>query len=245
MPWIQKTVDCGNVKFVKRYFSTRYGTKGQIFRSTSGGVTSDAQERVNDKNKIERFSILANANFNEDDYFLTFTYKRELRPASVDEAREQWTKLLRKLRTLYKRNDSELKYLWCLEYKKTAYHFHLLCNNEINNKHFQKLWQYGTVKTINLDNRAFHTVGEYMMKEQFIKEEKTKTNRCYGSSKNLYRPEPDIEVLENPNWDENPAAEPGYILDDESLENGEIVIMDINACFRFQAYRLLKEKIQV
>lgn len=242
MPWIEKTVDCGSVKFVKKYFSTRYGTKGQVFRSNSGGETSAAQERVNDKNKVERFSILANANFVEDDYFLTFTYKRENRPESVETAKVQWTKFLRKLRTHYKRSGTELKYLWCLEYKNAVFHFHLLCNNtDINAKIFRKLWNYGNVHIETLDNRNYHSVGEYMMKEQYLdKPERTKSRRCYGSSKNLYRPEADIKILEADDWKEQPTAEEGYIIDDESVENGVITVEEIGVDFRFQAYRELR-----
>lgn len=244
MPWIEKTVDCGNVKFVKRYFSTRYGTKGQVFRNGAVGTTSEAQERINDKNKIERFNILSNANFYEGDYFLTFTYKRENRPDSLETAKDQWTKLLRKLRALYKKNGTALKYLWCLEYKNNVYHFHMLCNNDnINSKEFQRLWKYGSINIKCLDDRAYNTVGEYMMKEQFTKEEKTKPSRCYGSSKNLYKPEPQIKILNNGEWDETPVADAGYTLDDDSLENGEIYIEDIDVSFRYQAYRLLKQKI--
>lgn len=244
MPWIEKTVDTGKVVFVKRYWSSRYGTSKQVYRSASEGKTSESQEKVNDKLKVERFSILVNSNFGEGDYFLTFTYARDKRPKTLDEAREQWTKFLRKLRTLYKKNDQELKYCWCYEYKYVAGHFHLVCNNpDINSKHITKLWQYGIIHTKNLDDRAFHSVGEYMMKEQYIKDEKTKTRRCYGSSKNLYRPEPNYVVIPGPDWNENPNDMPGYELDETSLENGEIYIQDINATFRYQSYRMLKQKM--
>ena len=153
--------------------------------------------------------ILANSNFSEGDYFVTFTYKRENRPASVDEARKQWNKVLRRLRTAYKKQGAEFKYLWCLEHKKYAYHFHLLCNNEINSKCFVAAWDFGKVNTETLDNREYHTVGEYMMKEQYIKDEgnTTKTERCYGSSRNLVRPEADITVLESGDWNDVPDIE--------------------------------------
>lgn len=63
MPYVQKVVDCGETVFVKNYFATRYNTKGQIYRSKNENRTTAAQETVNDRNKVERFSILANTNF--------------------------------------------------------------------------------------------------------------------------------------------------------------------------------------
>ncbi|MBR4543532.1 MAG: hypothetical protein IKO53_04900 [Lachnospiraceae bacterium] len=241
MPWLEKIVDCGNVKFVKRYFSSRYGQNRQYYRSSAENTTTEAQEKINDKIKVERFSILANANFVEDDYFLTFTYRRENRPASVEEAKDQWTKFLRKLRAQYKKEGAELKYLWCLEYKNAVYHFHMLCNNAVNSKVFRKLWDFGSVHIENLDGRDYHSVGEYMMKEQYLdKPEKTKSRRCYGSSKNLYRPEPEIKVLDGDNWNEQPEPDAGYQIDNESVENGFITIEDIGVDFRYQFYREIK-----
>lgn len=240
MPYMQKVVNCGNVLFVKKYFATRHNKKGQIIRRANENKTSAAQETVNDRNKIERFAILANSNFSEGDYFVTFTYKRENRPASVDEARKQWNKVLRRLRTAYKKQGAEFKYLWCLEHKKYAYHFHLLCNNEINSKCFAAAWDFGKVNTETLDNREYHTLGEYMMKEQYIKDEgnTTKTERCYGSSRNLVRPEADITVLESGDWNDVPEIDEGFVLIDDSLSNDEVTIEDINFTYRCQRYML-------
>lgn len=236
MPYVQKVVDCGKVRFVKRYFATRHGTKGQVFRSSNENKTSAAQESVNDRNKIERFAILANANFDTGDYFVTFTYERGRRPKSVDEAREQWNKILRRLRNGYKKQGTEIKYLWCLEHKKYAYHFHLLCNNEVNSALFSSAWEYGGVNVKNLDTREYHTVGEYMMKEQYIKEEKTKTQRCYGSSRNLIRPEAEITILEGDNWKENPEVDKYYTIEEGSLHNDEVVIEGLDFSYRYQSY---------
>ena len=238
MPYVKKTVSCGKVKFVKKYFASKHSQKKQEFRSTKSGKTSEAQEKINDKNKVERFSILANANFTTDDYFVTFTYKRENRPNSLDEARQEWNKVLRRLRIAYKKECEELKYLWCLEHKKYAWHFHLLANNAVNSKVFRSAWDFGKVHIENLDNREYHSVGEYMMKEQYIHEDdrKTKVQRCYGSSRNLFRPEAEVELLEDSNWAETPTEEEEWVLVEDSVDNGEVVIEGIDATFRYQSY---------
>lgn len=243
MPYVQKVVDCGETVFVKNYFATRYNTKGQIYRSRNENRTTAAQETVNDRNKVERFSILANTNFSEGDYFVTFTYRRENRPSDVAEARKQWNKVLRRLRNGYKKQDSEIKYLWCLEHKKYAYHFHLLCNNEVNSKLFSSAWEYGKVNVQNLDNRAYHTVGEYMMKEQFIKEDgaSTKVERCYGSSRNLVRPEPEIKLLDNYDFEKYPKVDEEFEIVEDSLNDGEVTIEELNFTYKCQSYVLRRK----
>lgn len=130
--------------------------------------------------------------------------------------------------------DEELKYLWCLEHKKYAWHFHLLANNAVNSKVFRSAWDFGKVHIENLDDREYHSVGEYMMKEQYIHEDdrKTKVQRCYGSSRNLYRPEAEIELLADNNWSETPTEEDGWMLVEDSVDNGEVVIEGIDATFR-------------
>ena len=78
MPYMQKVVNCGNVLFVKKYFATRHNKKGQIIRRANENKTSAAPETVNDRNKIERFAILANTNFSEGDYFVILHTKEKI-----------------------------------------------------------------------------------------------------------------------------------------------------------------------
>jgi hypothetical protein len=106
-------------------------------------------------------------------------------------------------------------------------------------------WEYGNPHIEILDNREFHTVGEYFVKCVYDMEaEKYIPKGKIGSSRgNLYKPEPKIEVLDGPTWDDIPDEEEGYDLDYDSIENGYIEIVENRLTFRFQSYRLMKEKI--
>lgn len=244
MPYVEKVVDCGNVKFVKRYFASRHAKSKQIYRSSSCNKTSFAQERINNKNKIERFSILANANFGESDYIFTLTYAVKNRPDTVETAKKQFTKVMRKIRKHYHNAGLEFKYLWCLEHKKKAYHFHLLCNNDgMNPAIFGKVWEYGKVDTLVMDDREYHSIGEYMMKELWVTTDESDKDptRCYGSSRNLIRPEPVITILDNDDWSDSPEVEEGYAIVDDIVENGEVEIESIGFTYRFQQYCLRKK----
>lgn len=91
MPWIKKEYDCGNCVMVVKCFASRYGSKGQILHITdSNNKTSEKQQAVNDRNAMMRYSVYANANFKEGDYYATYTFKRGLLPATKKECEKIW-----------------------------------------------------------------------------------------------------------------------------------------------------------
>lgn len=241
MAWLMKEYDCGKCKIVKKGFASRYGAKKQILNITN--KTTQLQQSINDRNAMFRYSILANANFNEGDYFITFTFKRGKLPESIEECKEIWKKYRRKLRALYKKKGVELKYIYSFEYKECRPHFHILFNNGgVNASEFPK-WEYGTPHIEMLDDREYHTIGEYFCKVVYDDEKingKIKYKGDLSCSRNLYRPEPDITVLESDNWDETPEAEDGYEIDYDSIVNGYVEVIESQLQFRYQSYRMIK-----
>lgn len=240
MPWIKKEYDCGNCVMIIKCFSSRYGSKGQVLHITSSNnKTSDKQQAVNDRNAMLRYSVLANANFKEGDYFITCTFKRGLLPATKDECKTIWKKYRRKLRAFYKKQGKELKYIYVFEYEGVRPHFHILINNDdINLKDLPK-WEYGTPHIEILDNRDYHTIGEYFVKVSY--DEASKKGEL-GSSRNLYRPEPKTTILQSANWSSTPKARAGYYIDTASLENGYIEVKQNGFIFRYQSYRMIKQE---
>nr|DAP59364.1 MAG TPA: protein of unknown function DUF1424 [Caudoviricetes sp.] len=248
MPWIKKEYDCGNMKFVERKYASRYGAKKEvahIIKKEAENKTTEIQQWVNDRNAMKRFAILANANFKEDDYFITYTFRRGTIPPSVRECKKLWAKFRRKMRKVYKKAGIDFKYLYVFEHEGVRPHFHMLFNNDgINIKDMPK-WEYGTPKIIPLDNREYHTIGEYFVKCVYDMEKgEYRPKGEIGSSRgNLFRPEPTITVLEGPDWNDIPEEEEGYEIDYDSLENGYIEVVENRLSFRYQSYRLMKQKI--
>ena len=242
MPWIKKEYDCGNCVMVVKCFASRYGSKGQILHITdSNNKTSEKQQAVNDRNAMMRYSVLANANFKEGDYYATYTFKRGLLPATIGECEEIWKKYRRKLRDFYKKQGKELKYLFVFEYDGVRPHFHMLFNNDdINLKDLPK-WEYGNPDIKLLDNREYHTIGEYFVKVCYEDEESPKKGKI-GSSRNLYRPDPKITVLRSSNWSKTPKARTGYYIDTESIRNGYIEVIENGFIFRYQSYRMIRQE---
>lgn len=240
MPWIKKEYDCGKCITVIKCFASRYGSKGQILHITSSNnKTTDKQQAVNDRNAMLRYSVLANANFNEGDYYITCTFKKGALPATKDECKKLWQQYRRKLRAYYKKQGKELKYIYVFEYEGVRPHFHILINNDdINLKELPK-WEYGTPHIEILDNRAYHTIGEYFVKVSY---DEGRRKGELGSSRNLYRPQPKITTLLTPSWSSRPTAKQGYYIDLESVENGYTEVLQNGFIFRYQSYRMIKKE---
>lgn len=239
MPWIKKEYDCGNSITVIKCFASRYGSKGQLLHITnSNNKTSDKQQAVNDKNAMLRYSLLANANFKEGDYYITYTFKKDLLP-SVEDCWKIWKQYRRKLRAYYKKQGKQLKYIYVFEYEGVRPHFHILINNDDINIADLPKWEYGTPHYEILDNRKYHTIGEYFVKVSY---DETRKKGELGSSRNLYRPQAKVTILKSSNWSKTPKAKEGYYIDTESVKNGYIEIIQNGFIFRYQTYRMIKKE---
>lgn len=241
MPWIKKEYRIKNVVYVERTFSTRYG-KGWICRSPNKNKTPEKVARVNDRRQIKYMELLANENFGQGDYWVTYTFRRNCRPACLADCKEIWRKYLRKMRDTYKKAGKSLKYMWRIEYENCATHIHILFNNELNFKELP-FWEYGNPKIKILDDRLWHSIGEYLAKDSHIKNgAEASTKKVMGTSRNLIRPQPKVTVLVSGRWPEKPRAPKGYYLDESSLENLIYENTFNGAMFPCQTCRFIKKE---
>lgn len=243
MPWIKKEYDLGSMKFVEKKYASRYGAKKEVAHIIKN-KTTEIQQIVNDRNAMRRYGILANANFKKGDYFVTYTFKRGTLPPSAEECKRIFAKYRRKIRAVYQKKGLDFKYLYVFEHEGVRPHFHMLFNNDGVNMADLPEWEYATPHIEILDNREYHTVGEYFVKSVYDME---KGEYCpkgeIGSSRgNLFRPEPTVTVLDGPDWKDIPEEEDGYEIDYESIDNGYTEVVENHLCFRYQSYRLMKQK---
>lgn len=239
MPWIEKEYNCGNCIIVKKGYASRYGAKREIAHITN--KTTEIQQRVNDRNAMFRYSILANANFKKGDFFITYTFRKSFLPPSVKDCKKLWAKYRRKIRNYYKKLGSEFKYIYAFEHEGVRPHFHMLFNNPGMNIADLPQWEFGIAHIECLDDREYHSIGEYFVKIAYdVDNPDCKGKGELGCSRNLYRPEPDIKVLEGPNWDDQPEEREGYEIDYDSLENGYVEVIENHLTFRFQTFRYIR-----
>lgn len=242
MAWIKEEYDCGNCKMCRKKWASRYGQKREVYIPKN--KTSETQQRVNDKNAMFRYSVLANTNFKQGDYFVTYTFKKGALPGDYKELKKLFEKYRRKVRDTYKKKGLDFKYLYVFEYEGVRPHFHILFNNDGMNFADLPKWEYGGVHIELLDDREYHTVGEYFVKQTYdVDDKKSAKKGDIGSSRNnLIRPEAEITILDGSSWDDRPEVDEGYELDEESLDNGMIIVVDKKLEFPYQQYRLIRQK---
>lgn len=186
--------------------------------------TPEDIERQNKTNREKKVQRLILANFREGDWHLVLKYKKELRPESLAEAKEQVQKFLADMRKAYKKAGYQFKYIYVTERgKQGACHHHLIIEDiagpELNTKKMVlKFWQYGSKAFIPLyEDGEFENLAEYIVK----KETKEEAEGCtYSRSRNLIVPEPQREIIHRKRWQQEPRPEKGWYIIPDSIVNG-------------------------
>ena len=219
MPYILSITNAGKTVEVEKYYTLRYKAKG-VKRGEVINPTSEEQKDINLRLAEKKLRLRINANYGEGDYHTVFDYRKDERPDTKEEMREDIDKALRELRKEYKKQGKELKYIHVMEIgKKGAMHHHLVINH-IDTKIIQKCWTKGRVKVFPLDNTGqYAELAAYLIK-QTCKSKELQSKR-WNSSKNLIIPEPNKIIINKREWFRSvPTAKKGYYIDKNSVHEG-------------------------
>ena len=108
--------------------TARHGAPGQP-RIRTGKPTPEAVRRNNQRNKERRCSRMVDKYFNDDDYVLTLTYRKEDRPADMAECKDHLRKFFQKLKREYGKRLYELFWIRNIEVgTRGAWHVHVVMN---------------------------------------------------------------------------------------------------------------------
>lgn len=235
MPYVKRTIKAGKTIEIKKYYTTRYKSKGMKRRERMS-ITSEEQEKINQRRAEEKLRWIMNDNYVDGDYHIVYDYAKENRPATKEEMQEDRTELLKKLRLEYKKIGKELKYICVIEIgQKGALHFHMVIN-EVPIKILRKCWDKGRIHITPLNtNGQYKRLANYFIK--YSSKHKELQKKRYYSSKNLVIPEPKIEIINTANkYAEEPKAIKGYYLEKESV----YADMDKYSGYRYLTYTLIK-----
>ena len=213
MPYIKETVIAGNIISVRKYYSARYKKSG-IVRGANINSTSSAVRKINLENTKRKLWYLLDMNFKKGDYHLTLTYKPSMRPKTVEDAKADIKKFIRKLRSL-----CEIKYVYVPEQgKRGAIHFHMVIN-KIDTEEITKAWeQFGRVRLAPLYGSSFRGLAEYLLKQ--YEGEEGFSGYKYHRSKNLKSPVIKKEIVKSDSWRGEIRPIFGYYLEKESVWEG-------------------------
>lgn len=217
--YIEKTYDLGDVKEVARYYPGRYGAPGCRRRPKKKATPEDIR-RQNQRNRARKIQRLILANFKENDWYLTLTYRKGERPGNMGEAKGQRKKFFADMRKAYKKAGYEFKFVCVTEIgKRGAAHHHIILEDiatpELNTtKMITKFWKHGGSHFKPLyEEGEFERLADYLTKEQ--------GKECnYTRSRNLIVPQPRKEKVYHRKWDGEPKPEEGYYVIKDTLVNG-------------------------
>lgn len=239
--YYKQTITAGQTIEVYKYYQKRErrGRRGKKAKPTPEEI-----ERVNQLNAERNLRIKINANFGEDDLFITLTYKKDERP-SPEQAKKNIKKWIDNVRKEYKALGAELKYINVTEYKNKAIHHHVILNHLPNHdaaKIVRKNWQFGRPDFKFLDGSGqYKDLAAYLIKETSIsfRENEGGHRQRYSCSRNLVMPEPKTEIIKRAaRWANNPVAKKGYYIDQDTIWNG----IDLFTGTEYQRYVMVKIK---
>lgn len=213
----------------------RYGAPGEK-RAVREKATPEEIAKVNRLNKTKRCRRKMRTYFQPGDYYLTLTYRKELRPADMEGAKEDWRHLRRVLAREYRKAGIPFRWIRNIECgSKGAWHIHLILKRipEID-KVIVRGWKAGKVIWQAMtDEGDFRKLAEYMTKTP--ETDRSISAADYDASRNMPIREPRRTVI---NWQKTwtaPKIPKGWRLDEESVVEG------INPRgFRFRHYTLLR-----
>ena len=220
---------------IEEYHSARYGAPGEK-RQPKRKPTPEQMAAANQRTREKTCRRKLRANFKEDDYFVTLTYRQEARPPDMERAKKDLQKMLRKLREGYRKKGEVLKWIANIECgTRGAWHVHLVANRiRDGDALISRLWKYGRV-TLQLiyEQGKYHKLARYMTKTP--RTEPRIREAHYMSSRNLPVPKPKRKVIR---WKTFRQIKPpqGWYLDTETCFEG---INPVTG-FRCRSYTFLR-----
>jgi len=224
MAYIRETCEAGKTISVRLYYSATYNKETKS-RQPKKRLTTEAQREVNRQQAVRKLTRLMNANFGADDYYITLDYRKEERPASPDEMRNEAREFLKQLRRAYKKAGKILKYIYVAERgKRGALHHHLVISGGVDVKVLKDIWQRGWITIKPLDKSGHYPrLAEYFIKwsHEAMQTDAKIHGKHWNSSRNLIHPVPEKEIVSERRWYREEARPiPGYYVDPKSIQSG-------------------------
>lgn len=189
--------------------------------------TPEQMRKQNQYNREKKTRRIIKANFKENDYWLTLTYKNG-RKTSVEQAKSDKRKFLRYMRREYTKRGEKLKWVGVYERgKRGAVHHHFVINripdtDVIVKQAWKQIEGAGRVDMQLLyEDCEFRRLANYIMKAEVMNDKGEPVERGNVThSKNLVIPEPEVRKTTRKKILDQPVPNPGYYIDTESICQG-------------------------
>lgn len=132
--------------------------------------TSEVQQKLNERNAINKTIWLINNNFTPQDYALHLSYNNNELPESFEAAEKELKKFIRRLRYALKRLGIELKYYAANEESTIEHrvHHHLIVSGGLPIYEIAEMWGFGyiQVKPLQFDKKGVANLAAYISREK-------------------------------------------------------------------------------
>lgn len=202
---------------VEEKHTGRYGAPGEK-RAKRAKPSPEQIEKQNQWRRERDLRRLIKENFEENDLWVTLTYRKDARPPTLQDAKEDIGKCLRKLRGQYKRRGTALKYIATTEIgSRGGVHHHLIINRiDESDKLLAKLWEKGRVHmTLMYKQGGFRDLAEYIAKRP-----PDKADKWYSRSRNLSVPQAKRQIMLGATFKREPQPPKNYYLEKETYYQG-------------------------
>lgn len=188
MPYYERIGRAGITEAHYCYHDRSRPEPGTGRRGRKKRPTPESQRKNNIRRAAQRLPLDLNENFGPDCWYITFNYQPEARPPDKNTLVKQMTKVLRKLRNIYKKAGKILKYVWVPEVgPRGGSHIHIVLS-AMDISRIKEVWPYGGMYIEPLrKDRNYRRLAEYFI-EYSEKTRKTfggKQSGRYNPSKNL------------------------------------------------------------
>lgn len=239
------TTDAVHVKEKIYYHSSKYQPPKS--RHKRQNPTSEAVQKVNIKNAVNRLFLKLCANFTENDLYVTLKYVGDVnRSIAAEQMKTDMQRFQRLMRAEYRKRGIEAKIVYCFGVSENKVrHMHLVVSY-IEPKVIQQIWKKVSSNAGRISYEFMWANYEYKgLAEYFIKNGMQAIDFCpevfktlYSCSRNLIIPETIKRTVHKAGtFRDKPVIDDGYMLIPDSVERG----VDF---FGFKYFKYLLRKIE-
>ena len=202
--------------------TARYGAPGQPRRKKEK-PTEEAVRKNNQRRKERRCARMVDKYFNVDDYILDLTYRKENRPADIEECKKDLREFFRKLKKEYAKRYYELFWIRNIEVgPRGAWHVHVVVNR-IDGADFliKDLWKEhgGVYFQFYQDSKdRGEDIGTYIAKSEVSAPDRI-VQSSWSHSRNIKEVEPEETVITGQSMNDKPRTPKGFYLDKNSYHD--------------------------
>ena len=214
----------GDVLDILEYHDGRYGARGKK-RMPKKKPTKEDMQKVNAWHKARMARLRLIEYFTPGDLWVDLTYELRNRPPDMKTVVKQVGKMLRKVRSEYRKRKRELFWIRNVELgTKGGWHIHLVVN-EIGDSLsiLQKAWEFGHVSGITIKNSKYYDedfsgLSNYITKDENTQEFKKDgtpakpkiKEASYSHSRNMPLPKPEKKKMVR--WKKEIKPKKGYYM---------------------------------